>query len=728
GRGEPRLPLARYRARRELLEVRSEELHFTVDETAAFLNQQARLALTHDQIVSLHAQTEGWIAGLQLASLTLRRRREADGLTISGRHRFIADYVREEVLARLPDETRRFLVHTSILDRLGGSLCDAVTGGDDSQQMLERLERENLFLVPLDDERAWFRYHPLFAGVLREALHRQDSQEVPLLHCRAARWFLNRAMPEQAFSHAIAGNDVDLVTRIGEDYGVIKMESGELNVVARWVQTIPEAWFATYPLINLLRVAFLIYTGAFEESVRLLDEVEARMRRSNSRDKREQMAKVATIRCAIACFQNDLPLAEAYASKALRDLPVDDRFYRAGIYHALGDTYCRNDFWDQAKGSYLKALDVAHEPSARIRSVHIYGALADLELRQGHLEIAGDYWRRALEAIQERALWGRLPIPVTGWVAIRMGELLYERNQLVDAWNHLQRGLELAQLGGDGRSLIAGYLLSARLKLTEGDIDVAIQYLDRARPLLDQAQFPEWQSRFQRYQLELWLAQDRLRAVVNWADSLGTGGVDDSRAEPVIDQLTLARALIVKGHQPDRERALNILRQLIETAVAHGRKGIQIEALALQALALWAEGDRARALVSLERSLRVAEPEDYVRVFADLGLPMSRLLQEAHTRQVMPEYVRKLLAAFTSGVAPDEGRSAPFPEPLSEREQEVLGLLAAGLTNREIAEKLFISAETVKKHTGRIYAKLEASHRTQAVARARDLGILDHTR
>ena len=516
-----------------------------------------------------------------------------------------------------------------------------------------------------------------------------------------------------------------LVTRIGEDYCVIKMESGELNVVARWLQMIPEAWFATYPLIDLLRVDFLIFSGAFAESVRLLDEIEDRLRRSHSRDMRAHLAKVATVRCAIACFQNDLPAAEAHAAAALRDLPDDACIYHVSIFHALGETYSRNACWTQAKDSFLKALEVVHEPSSRIRSVHIYGALADLELRQGHLAAAGAYWSSALEAIQERALWGRLPIPVTGWVFIRMGELLYERNRLPEAGTHLQRGLELAALGGDVRSLLAGHLLSARLKLTEGDSGLAAHDLERARQLLDQTSFPEWLGRCHRYQLELWLAQDQLRAVVRWADGMATHGVGESADEPEIDQLTLARALIVKGHPPDRGRALSILRHLIEAAITHGRDGIQIEALALQALALWADGDRAGALTSLERALRIAEPEGYVRTFADLGLPMARLLQEAQARKVMPAYVRELLAAFAVN---DLGSSAALPEPLSDREQDVLGLMAAGLTNQEIGQTLFIATETVKKHNGNIYTKLHVGNRTQAVARARALGLLPDTR
>jgi LuxR family maltose regulon positive regulatory protein len=729
GRGKPPLPLARYRARRDVLEFGTEALRFGEDETRAFLNHELPAEVPAETITSLHAQLEGWIGGLQLACRAIQYRPETLGsLEISGKHRFIGDYLHEEVLAHLDEDTRRFLVQISILDQLSGALCDATTGRNDSQRVLETLERDGLFLTALDDTREWFRFHPLFAGVLREMLQQEHGQAVGSLHCRAARWYLAHALPEQAFSHAVAGHDVDLVTRILEDYCVIKMESGELNIVAGWLQMIPQAWFAIYPLVDLLRVAYLIFTGAFAESARRLEEIEERVRQSDSRDTRAHLAKVATVRCAIACFQNDLPSAESYASEALGDLPKDDRFYRVSIYHALGETYGRNAYWEQARASFLKALDVVHEPSSRIRSVHIYGALADLELRQGHLEVAGTYWSSALAAIQERELWGRLPIPVTGWVFIRMGELLYERNRLADAWHHLSRGLELAELGGDVRSLVAGYLLSARLKLTEGDVELAIHYLDRARAVLAQAQFPEWMCRFNRFQLELWLVQNRLRAVAQWVDSMAPDGVESSPDESEIDHLTLARALIVMGQRSDRERALIILRYVIDSAVARGRKGVLIEALAFQAQALWADGDRAGALRSLERSLIIAEPEGYARVFADLGLPMARLLQEAQTRKVMPEYVQALLDAFNWEGALPHGVSAALPEPLSEREQDVLGLMAAGLTNREIAETLFISPETVKKHTGSIYAKFGVGHRTEAVARARELGILKDSR
>lgn len=722
GRTDPPLPLARYRARGELGELRTSDLQFDRADMAALLNDLLRLDLDDAVLDALHAQMEGWAAGVQLAALTLRRRPDSAPLpALGGQHRFIADFLHDDVLAHLPADVRRFLLQTSILDRLCADLCHAVTGCDESQAMLERLERENLFLSPLDERRAWFRYHPLFADVLREALRRHHPAEVAPLHCRAARWFLSAGLVEQAFHHAIAGEDVALATRIGEDYAVIKMESGELNVVARWVAMVPEQWYAAYPVVDLLRVSYLLYTGAFEESARLLGGVEDRMRQSDSGDMDVQLAKAATIRCAIACFQNDLPSAEAYAAAALRALPDEERFYRASIYHALGETYCRNAVWQQARDALHKALQVAHEPSARIRSVHIYGALADLELRQGDLARAGDYWQRALAVSREREMWGRLPIPVTGWVAIRLGELLYERNDLAEAWAHLRHGLQLAQLGGDVRTLIAGHLLGVRLHLAEHDCVSAADDLEHARALLADAQLPEWQSRCHRCQIELWLAQDRLREAAQWAESLGATE-HGTASEPVLDALTQARSLIVKRHHADRQRALRILGQVSAAAEAEGRKGVEIEAWALAALAHWDEGDRAGALVALRRALDLAEPQGYVRLFVDLGLPMGRVLQEARARSVLPDYTARLLAALGTGL-PDS--TAPLPEPLTTREQEVLRLLAAGLTNREIGAQLFISAETVKKHSASIFGKLAVGNRTGAAARARTLGLLD---
>ncbi len=727
GRAEPPLPLASYRARSEMRELGPEELQFWPEETQDFLNEMMGLDLAQAEIVRLHGQLEGWIAGLQLVALSLQQRlTEADRLVVSGQHRFIADYLSEDVLAPLPDDLCRFLFQTSILDRLCGPLCDAVAEQEDGQAMLETLERENLFLLPLDDRREWFRYHGLFADFLREKLHQRHPDEVTDLHRRAARWYLDHDLPEQAFRHAVDGDDVELVNQVFDRYWPVKLLGGEIRVVKQWLDSLPEEWQSGYPMIGFARAGTLLVTGQFEVCTRYLDEVEQWLASAESANMRAQEARLTALRCFIACFQNDLARAETLADRALRGLPEEDYGLRPGVYGALGDTYRRNGRWQEAQECYLQALDFDHAPTFQVQSAHIFGALADLDLRQGRLRNAASYWREALAAIQKRENWGRLlPLPVTGWMYIRLGELLYEWNELAEAWDHLSRGLERVELSGDVRAMIAGYLIAGRLKLTEGDIEAAAEYLEQARPLVERGQFSHWTSRFERFQSELWLAQDRLRAAVDWADEMLRDAAIEERPESEVAQLAMARVLIVKGDVASTEQALTRLERLLQAAEEEGRAGIQIDALALQALAQWQRGERTDALTSLEHALRLAEPEGYVRRFADYGLPMANLLQEARSRDVIPGYVETLLATFGGDISSSPPDQQALPEPLTEREQEVLELIAAGLTNPEIAEQLIISPGTVKKHAGNIYGKLGVHSRTEAAARARELELLN---
>jgi LuxR family maltose regulon positive regulatory protein len=725
GRADPPLPLARYRARGELLELRAADLQFLPDETADVLNELG-LDLADDDMIRLHAQLEGWIAGLQLVALTLQRGLVgADTLRISGRHRFIADYLTQDVLASLPEDTRLFLLQTSILDGLCGPLCDAITEGTGSQELLETLERENLFLAPLDDSRAWFRYHRLFADVLHEELKQDHPDQVADLHRRAARWYLAHNLPELAFRHAVDGADVELVIELAEQYMTLKLACGEFKIVERWLASIPEAWYSSHPMLGIAQVAFLLFTGAYDAGARSLDGLEQKLAVAESEDRHWQLARVTAVRCFIACFENDLPAAEMFADQGLRDLPEDDLSFRADIYHALGDTYRGNGRWEEARAAYLNVLDLSLTPVFRIRSVHVFGALADLELRLGRLRGAAAYWRKALAVIQEPDTWGSFPLPLIGWISIRMGEILYEWNELEAVNEHLSQGRERAELGGDVRALIAAYLLAGRLKLTEGDITAATDYLERARPLVENALFPDWTGRFGRLQLECWLAQDRTRAAVDWADELLRGDALAGQAESETAQLAMARVLIVKGDAPSLDRARRLLERLMVVAEGEGRMGVYIEAIVLQALAHRRRGEQAAAMISLERALRLAEGEGYVRLFADLGLPMARLLQEARSRTVLPEYVETLLAAFADDLSIAASSAEVLPERLTPREQEVLKLVAAGLTNGEIAAQLIISVETVKKHVGNLCAKLGVSNRTEAAARARELDLLD---
>jgi LuxR family maltose regulon positive regulatory protein len=420
-----------------------------------------------------------------------------------------------------------------------------------------------------------------------------------------------------------------------------------------------------------------------------------------------------------------LTQAETLADQAFLDLPDTDLFFRAIIYGSLGDTYRRHGRWRAAEECYVALLDFIHMPAFRIQSVHVFGALADLYLRQGQLRKAADYWDKALTVIQEGQYWGRLPLPLIGWVYIRLAELHYEWHQLDEAWTHLSSGLERAELGGDVRAMIAGYLTASRLKLTQGDIDATIAYLEQARLLVEDAHFAHWISRFERLQLEVWLAQDKLRTAVQWSDQMLQDEALTERPESEVAQLAVARVLIIRGDDHSLAQAQAYLEQLHPAAAAEGRMGIHIEALALLAIANERRGKMAAALINLEHALRLAEPEGYIRLFADLGLPLGYLLQEAQARNVMPEYIATLLNAFGDNMTSRHTGQQKLPEPLTDREAEILELLAAGLTNLEIAEKLVISAGTVKKHASNIYGKLGVSSRTEAAINAKELGLLD---
>jgi len=720
GRGEPDLPLARYRARDMLLELNAGDLQFTNDEASLFLHHMTGLSLGVDRISDLQSQLEGWAAGLQLVGLGLRQGlTEIDQISVSGKHRFVADYLLGEVIAGLPSDDQRFLLEVSILDRLSGPLCDALTGNGDGQQKLERLEREGLFLEPLDDHREWFRFHPLFSRVLLEELIQRYPEDVAALHLRAARWSLEHDLADPAFRHAVASGDAELTEQIVDRYVMVKLYGGDIRSVQGWMEALPKEWFSSRPMLGLARVGLLMFTGQFAECLQCLDDVE-QMARSSTPAQNHTLARVAAVRCFIACFHHDLPAAERLAEEALRNLPAEDLTFRAGIHGALGDTYRESGQWVEARANYLKTFDYMHSPLAHFHSAHVYGALADLDLRQGHLRAAADNWRRGIAAVEDPSNSGALPLQESGWLYLRLSELLYEWNELDEAFRLLGHGLDRAELAGDVRSRITGYVTSAYLERATGDLDAAAAQIERARPLIEEAPFPDLSGRFERCRLDVWLAQGKLKAVADWTDAaLRESGLQvGTDHEP--DQLALARALIVKGDAPSRQTALSLLQQLNRTAEAEGRKGIQVEAQALIGLAQWAAGDRTEALTSAEHALRLAEPEGFVRLFVDLGLPMGRVLQEARTRGVMPDYVATLLEAAGAGLT----GSSELPEPLTNRELEVLALIAAGLTNREIADKLSISPQTVKKHGDNIYGKLNVRGRTEAAVKARELDLL----
>ena len=728
GREAPPLSLGRRRARHELLELHAADLKFDTEEANEFFRTRMGFALPEPEVDSLNNQVEGWVTGLQLVALTLRSRSPATGaVVVSGQHRHIADYLGDEVIAQLPSETRSFLLETSLLDTFCESLCAAVTGNPQSGAMLESLERANLFLQPLDDRRAWFRYHRVFADFLRQHLEQRFPDKVNELHARAARWYLDHDLPDHAFRHAMEAKDVGIVSTVLDRYLPVKMFSGEMALARTWVDSIPEDWITEHPNLVLARVAVLLTSGQDALGSSLLDEVDQLTNADHTRFELTR-AKATAMRCFIACFHHDVTAAEDWAAQAFRSLPAHDFAGRAHLFHALGDSHRSAGHWAESRTNYLKVLDLARahptDPNCRLLSVHVYAALADLELQRGRLRDAASYWRRALDAIRQPEHWGHFPLPLTGWIHLRMGEISYEINDLAQARARAEEGLRHAELGGDTRSIIAGKIIQARLDLTEGSLERAKTRLDEANLLLDGASFPEWEGRFQRFQVELWIAGNEQHQAMAWCEhrfALAIPATED----PASHWLPIARVLVHRGDPASLARAADLLDQVIVVAEARDQQALTIEALALRAILHDLRGDPVGMMADLERSLRMAEPEGYTRLFVDLGRPMAKVLQQARHRGVMPAYVEHLLSA--GGAIPEAGtlRNAYLVEPLSDRELEVLKLLALGLSNREIAGQLFVSPETIKKHAGNIYGKLGVHGRVEAITRARMLSLIE---
>ena len=723
GRAMPPVPLARYLARGELMRYDAGDLRFSLEETRVFLWSVTGTELGDDVATALHDRLEGWIAGLQLASLSLKKGNVPEvPPVLSGRHRFIADYIREDVLASLPDDLSRFLLQTSLLDRLGGSVCDAVTGRRDSRAHLEAAERENLFIQPLDENREWYRYHRLFADVLRDELARREPEIVVELHRRAARWHLEHALPDQALRHAIAAGDDATGLAICDRYVNELLNTGRFRQLRGWMDAIPAAWKERYPVLGLAEAGLLLFSGALEAGMHRIEEIERRLAEPGDPDADWQLARTQAVRCFISCFMGDLDAATYWADLSLSRLRDGDVSYRVDIYHALGDSYRAHGRWDEAEAMYRKTLEVARGRLPAYYEPHVYGAMADLELQRGNLRTANGFWKTAFSGIREQDNFGLLGYPLIGWVHIRMGELAYEWNDVAAAREHLERGRESAELGGDVRWLAAADFLEARLSMAGGDLATAGAALEHAGPLLEGAAFPDWAARLESLRLELWLLTGEIDRALRRAERLAD--MDDGHLEPVAARLAAARVHAAAGSASSLARATRLLADVLQVAVDMGRKGVQLEALAVRAMVEQRTGQESAALLSLDEALGIGEREGYIRVFVDLGMPMAKLLQAARARHLRPEYVGRLLDAFGDLAHAGTGE-ALLPEPLTPREVEVLRHIAAGLTNEEIAETLYISAETVKKHASSIFGKMGVGNRTEAAARAHELGLLD---
>ncbi|MDP2791486.1 MAG: LuxR C-terminal-related transcriptional regulator [Rectinemataceae bacterium] len=755
-REDPNLPLAKWRARGQLTELRAADLRFTTSEAAKFFNQAMGLDLSEDNITALENRTEGWIAGLQMAALSMQGRSDTAGFirAFSGSHRFVLDYLVEEVLQRQPERVRDFLLQTAILDGLYGPLCDAVTGQKDGGEMLEVLERGNLFVVPLDDKRQWYRYHHLFADVLHVHLKEAQPDRVSTLHRRASEWYEQNGQPPDAISHALAANDFEWAAGLIELAGPVMEGSSQSAAWLAWVRVLPDELVRARPVLSVW-YAYALLPGAEMEAVesRLKDaeqwlaNPEAGMVVADEGQFRSLPATIAAARAYLAQSLGDVPGTAKYARRALDLLPEGDHVRRQQAKGLLGITCWANGDLEAAGrvfADYNAKLRTARNIPDAIGTAFV---LADIRMAQGHLREAAS---TLLQSLQFAVDQGE-PLPPDAADLYRgLSELHRERGDLESAARYLSRSEEL---GGQGELLGWRHRLcvvQAHMKRIQEDWDGALDLLYEAERLYIRSPLPVVRP-ISAMKARIWVAQGKQAEALGWAREQGLSVDDDLSYLHEFEHITLARILISRyGNAPDDSirETMGLLERLLVSAEQGGRMGSVIEILVLQALAYEAQGDIPRALTSLERALILAEPEGYVRIFVDEGSSMAELLtrlnlsRKSGTRG-MDAYIRQLLAAFekqspsrtmkgmlspTIGISPEPLTPRPLSqgliEPLSQRELEVLGLIGQGLSNQEIGERLFLALDTIKGHNRRIFDKLDVKRRTEALARARELGLL----
>ncbi len=731
---DPPLPLSRLRARDQMAELGAAELAFTLEEAAAFLKGVMALDLSAEDVARLEGRTEGWIAGLQLAALSMRDRKDASSFieAFSGSHRDVLDFLAEEVLDRQPTHVREFLLATSILDDLTGPLCDALTGRDDGQAMLERLEKDNLFVVALDDERRWYRYHHLFAEFLRGHLGRESPERMDELHRNASVWNEQNGGISSAIEHALSAGDHERAARLMERGIGQTWYRGEVATLLGWLGKLPEGTMRRRPLLLIWFAAAMMLAGRFDGVGSLLEEADRVLGDSpgsetipESEEDAPQhlLATAASVRSMYSRLQGDPHGAIEHARRAFDILPEDNLNPRPFAAIALAQAHEAAGNAEAAITAYAKAGTLGRAAGHDYVALSAMAAHAHLELAQGHLREADDVLGRALGYAAEH---GSEQLPAVGSVRIGRGELLYEWDDLDAAARHLKRGVDLAERTGDVEILVWGHIALSQVRRALGDEEGALaaarqgetvaQSSGAEHAIVDAA---VWKARLYLMVGDLASASSEQER----AASVGERRLYSRDSERII----LARLLIARNEPGEALRILAQLRATVRTAAT------TIEILALQAMALHAKGQKEEATSIVAEALALAEPEGYVRTFVDEGPELAELLSgvlEAQRRghlypsgRVPPHYLRKLLAALERDSAPAASSTAGLPEPLSERELEVLALIAAGKSNRSIASELFVSVGTVKTHINNVYRKLDAHSRTQALARARELNL-----
>ena len=741
-RADPPLPLARLRARGDLVEVRAADLRFTQEEAAAYLNDAMNLDLLADDVAALEGRTEGWIAALQLAALSMQEREDVAGFIagFTGDDRYVIDYLVEEVLERQTDEVQTFLARTSILSRFTGPLCDAVTDQQDGKATLEALDTRNLFLVPLDDKRRWYRYHHLFADVLRTRLLDEQPDLAAELHLRASRWYEQNGEPAEAIRHALAGEYFDRAADLIELAVPALQKSRQEATLLTWLEALPGQVVEARPVLSMGFVVALLSSGRLEGVESHLQAAEAWLGAEVTADLgspppttgmvvadqaalRRLPGAIALHRAGQARMTGDGPGTRTYARQALQLADEGDHLTRGGAAALLGLAAWTLGDLDEGHRLYAQATAYLEAAEHIPDTLGCALAMADMRITKGRLDDAMNTYQQGLRRAGTQtaaALRG------TADMHVGMSELFLERNDLDRAGQQLLIARQLGDHAGLPQNPYRWRVATARLRVAEGDFDGALALIDEAERVFTSDFSPEVHP-IPAVRARVWVAQGRPQEALRWAEERGLSVGDEPDYLHEFEHVTLARALLARTQDGRSahgiDEATELIERLLQAAEAGRRTGSVIELLVLLAPARRLRGDGDAALIALERALTLAEPEGYARVFLNEGRPMAALLEAAVDRGIMPDYAGRLLdaAARSTRAAP---RDQGLVGPLSDRERDVLRLLATDLSGPEIASQLVVSLNTVRTHTHRIYAKLGVNNRRLAVRRARELDLL----
>ena len=724
-REDPDLPLARLRARNHLTELRAADLRFSPSESAEFLNQVMNLNIPEEDVAALETRTEGWIAGLQMAALSLQGLQDTESFiqSFTGSHRFVMDYLLGEVLQRQPQNILVFLQKTSILNRMCASLCDTLIDdpATSGQSILDYLDRANLFIIPLDNVRQWYRYHHLFASLLRKQLGQSlSTEEIARLNLLASEWYEKNDMALESFHHASAANDIEHAIRLMESKKMPLYLRGTVTTLLEWLLTLPESILNAKPSLWWKQAELLLLKGEITKVEEKLQAAEAALAALGSStgglgsDTRDLIGKIAAVRSNLALAQQKAETVITHAQQALQYLHPANLSFRSSVTRDMGFAYNLLGNREQAKRSFAEALSIAEASGDKAEPLLAAIGLAQECELENQLHLADDHYQRVLPKISEYSILN------AGVVYLGMARIHTQWNNLETAEKLAQQSLLLAQQFSQiPNRLIVSELLLTKIKLAQGDLESASALLTQTEQIASQYNFQHQIPQLFSVKVAILLRQGDLTAAERLTQEYDV-------------PISRARVLLAQGNYSEAVALLESYRQQMEVKNWQDER---LKTLALQAVAFHLNGDDNKALACLNEALTLAEPNGFIRLFLDEGAPMAELLYAAASQAIHRDYVTKLLKAFsaeTTGKQPQSSMpgsipafsESPLVEPLSPREMEILRLLAKGLSNQQICQRLFLALDTVKGHNRKIFNKLSVNSRFEAVARAREMGLL----